>query len=120
MYIRGITRLPVITRVNAAASWLSRAPSPALPAQAIRRLLSTRPRSATLEADLLEAARAALPSTHLQREGQRLLLRAQALLPALLALPTRPPAWVLAAALAAPFAAAVEEVGGVHTLKGAG
>ncbi|KIZ01431.1 hypothetical protein MNEG_6528 [Monoraphidium neglectum] len=75
--------------------------------QVIRRLLTARSRSATLEADLLEAARAALPTTHLQLAGQRLLLAARAQLPALTALPGAPPGEVAAALFARPFAAAV-------------
>jgi hypothetical protein len=80
--------------------------------QVIRRLLTARSRSATLEADLLEAARAALPTTHLQLAGQRLLLAARAQLPALTALPGAPPGEVAAALFARPFAAAVSMVGG--------
>jgi hypothetical protein len=77
-------------------------------AEVIRRLLAGQRRSsATLEADLTEAARAALPATHLQLVGQRLLAHARAQLPALLALPGAPPRELLAALYGRPFAAAV-------------
>lgn len=88
------------------------APLPCQPSspQVIKQLLASRPRSATLEADLLEASRATLPTTYLQLAGQRLLHHARTQLPALLGLPVQPPGELIGVLYTQPFAAAVSLV----------
>jgi len=77
-------------------------------AEIVKHLLAAqRKQGATLEADLLETARAALPTTYLQLVGQRLLAHCHVNAPTLLALPAQAPRQLVAALYGRPFAAAV-------------